>query len=346
MTRQGWTAVVSTVCFVALALAVALWHVPFVTWGPGRTLNLLGTGENGAQALKVQGTKTYQVSGELRMTTVSVTRVDSHLSLLEGLYAHFMPSHDVLPRDVIYPRTMSIDEVNQEEVAEMDDAKSSAVVAALREAHQPVQAMPMVQQVSIGGPSYNKLQPGDLIERVDQSRVTTTAQVGTLIRKHAVGDAVVFSVLRSGHPKDVTITTVASNRQKDVAVVGIGLATGYQYAPTVSYGIDPDVVGPSAGLVFSLAIYDMVTPGDLVGGRSIAGTGTIDANGKVGAIGGIQEKIAGAQQAGAKIFLVPAANCVDLAGVSTSMQLVKVATLDDAAKALATLKTGGQAPHC
>ena len=104
----------------------------------------------------------------------------------------------------------------------------------------------------------------------------------------------------------------------------------------VSINLGQDIGGPSAGLIFSLAIYDKITPGALTGGRNIAGTGTIDVDGNVGEIGGIQQKIAGAYGDGARTFLVPAANCAEAAGSSLAddVELIKVATLDQAVDAL------------
>ena len=101
--------------------------------------------------------------------------------------------------------------------------------------------------------------------------------------------------------------------------------------------------------MFALAIYDKLTPGELLAGQHLGGTGTIDPEGTVGGIGGIQEKIAGAEQAGATTFLVPAPNCGDLAGVRTSMRLVRVDTLADAIRSVRALGTPGdttQIPTC
>ena len=348
MSRHSWTAIVSAVSFTVLVALVALVPVPYVSWAPGRTVDLLGAGQSGQPAVTVNGIATHPVTGELRMTTVSVTRVDSTLTLPGALWAWLRPNHDALPRSVVYPPDKSVAQVKREEVAQMDTAQSAAIVAALREAKVPVTAMPVVDTVSITGPAYGKLQPSDLIERIDQTVVSSPDQVRTLISKHAVGDQVVFSVRRQNKLLDVTVTTVAANQDKAVPVVGIKTAKGYHYTPSVTYGISSDVVGPSAGLVFSLAIYDKVTPGDLMAGRHVAGTGTINADGVVGSIGGIQEKIAGAQEQGATVFLVPAANCVDLAGVQTTMNLLKVATLNDAVTSLTKLKDNPSAtvPHC
>ena len=94
--------------------------------------------------------------------------------------------------------------------------------------------------------------------------------------------------------------------------------------------------------MFALAIYDTITPGELTGGRYIAGTGTITSDGTVGEIGGIQQKIAGAVGQGAEVFLVPAGDCAEAAqsAEADSVQLVKISTLDDAVKALEAIDAG------
>jgi PDZ domain-containing protein len=158
-----------------------------------------------------------------------------------------------------------------------------------------------------------------------------------------------FVVIRNKVQTDVTVTTVESNVQSDVPVVGITLGTGYRYDPEISFDLGQQIGGPSAGLVFALAIYDKITDGPLLAGRHLAGTGKITPNGDVEAIGGIQEKIAAAQKSGAIAFFVPAANCRDLQDVRTSMALIKVGTLRDAIKAVKALDVSGDTnvlPHC
>ncbi|MFG1805880.1 S16 family serine protease [Streptomyces sp. NPDC049040] len=112
-----------------------------------------------------------------------------------------------------------------------------------------------------------------------------------------------------------------------------------------------DVGGPSAGLLFSLGIIDKVAGdghgGDLTGGRVIAGTGTIDAAGKVGAVGGVPLKELAARRAGATVFLVPRAECSDAtAQLPGGLRLIPVDTLDGTLSALAALDAGRKTPAC
>jgi PDZ domain-containing protein len=108
-----------------------------------------------------------------------------------------------------------------------------------------------------------------------------------------------------------------------------------------------NIGGPSAGLMFALGIVDKLTPGDLTGGRFVAGTGEIETNGKVDPIGGVQQKMAGARNAGATVFLTPAANCPDaVRAVPAGLRLIKVRSLSGALDALAALKAGRPVPGC
>lgn len=348
MTKQTWTAAVAATLFVALAALIAMTPIPFVAWAPGGAHDVLAS-PDGKPVIKISGAQTYPVSGTLRLTTVSVTRVDSALSLPEALLSYWLPNRDVLPRDSIYAPGKSPGDVKNEEAQMMDTSKSDAIVAALRAAKVPVREMPVVTAVSTAGPAMDKLKPGDLIDAVDHVTTQTSDEVGAAIRKHKVGDAVVFTVMRERRRIDVTVITESSNTNAGQPVVGISIDVGYSYAPVVGLDLDPRIGGPSAGLVFALGVYAKLTPGDLIAGRNIAGTGTISALGDVGAVGGLQEKIAGAQTTGATVFLVPAANCGDLAGVQTSMRIVRVETLRGAISALETLSkspSSGQVPTC
>jgi PDZ domain-containing protein len=348
MTRQTWTALVSALVFVGLAVLLVVIPVPYVTWGPGSTHDALGAADQ-EPMIKVRGIDTYPTSGRLDMTVVTVTQADARLSLPQALLAYWLPHRDALPRDAVYERGKSAQQVESEDADMMSTAQDDAVVAALRADNQPVTEMPAVYSVTVGGPAHQLLLPGDLVVSVDGVATPDEAAVRKQIRAHRPGDQITFVVVRQRVETTVTVATVESATEKNVPMVGITLGGGYRYAPEISFDLGQQIGGPSAGLVFALAIYDKITPGALLAGRHVAGTGSITPSGDVGGIGGIQEKIAGAENAGADVFLVPAPNCGDLAGVRTDMALVKVATLRDAVTALQTLQQPGGAdrlPRC
>lgn len=347
MTRQTRIAFVAALCFVLMAVVLALAPVNFVTWTPGRAYDVLAEGDE--PAIGLTGVQTYPTEGQLDITTVSVTSPGSRLTLPEAVLSYWLPSRDVLPRESVYPAGKSASQVESEEQAMMTTSQTKAVVAGLRAGDVEVVERPVISAVTVGGPSEGALAPGDLVLTVQGLEVTTKEEVVEELEQVAVGDEVEFTVLRGGAEQQVVVTTRGSNAENPASpVIGVKLDVGYDYGPQVSFGIDPAIGGSSAGLVFSLAIYDKITPGTLVHGQ-IAGTGTIEADGEVGAIGGIRQKIRGAEDAGATTFLVPEPNCGDLAGLQTDLDLVAVPTLDSAISSveqLADPATVDDVPRC
>ena len=348
MTRQTWTALVSALAFVCLAVLLVIVPVPFVSWTPGGTRDTLGNVGN-EPMITVQGVNTYPTTGRLDMTIVAITPADAQLSLPQALLAYWLPHRDALPRDAVYAPGKTAEEVENEDADMMETAQDDAVVAALRADGRPVTEMPAIFSVTVGGPAHKLLLPGDLVVSVDGIPTLDDGAVRERILTHRVGQKVRFVVIRDKIETEVTVTTVESTLQPDAPVVGITLATGYRYEPEISFDLGQQIGGPSAGLVFALAIYDKITDGPLLAGRHLAGTGTITPDGDVRAIGGIQEKIAAAQKAGATAFFVPANNCRDLEGVHSTMTLIKVATLNEAINAVKAVNSDGDGavlPRC
>ena len=111
--------------------------------------------------------------------------------------------------------------------------------------------------------------------------------------------------------------------------------------PKITFHLD-DIGGPSGGLIFALAIIDKVTPGQLTGGKSIAGTGTISADGEVGAIGGIRLKMISANNAGDRFFIAPRSNCDEVAGFEPDgLRVIPVDTLRGALDVLEVIAADG-----
>lgn len=343
---RNLTVIVSSILFVTLAGLLVLLPVPFVTWRPGTTTDVLAEGSDGP-LVSVQGIDTFPTTGRLLMTTVSASRVDSVVSLPESLLAYFGKHSEAMPREAVFPSGQSGEQVREGQVLQMDTTRTNATVAALRAAGQQVIELPQVTFVADSGPAEGQLLPGDLIESVDGEPVTTRDDVVAAVRERSPGDPVVFKVLRDGVHEIVSV--VAAADASAGTVVGISVGAGFSYSPRVDFDMDSNIVGPSAGLVFALAIYDKISGGTLLGDATVAGTGAIDPTGKVSAIGGLRAKLAGAESGGASVFLIPADNCADLGGAETSLQVVPVSSLRDAISALQLIKEGQQpmeVPSC
>jgi Lon-like protease len=348
VTRQTWTAFVSALLFVALALLLVVIPVPFVSWSPGGSRDTLGTVGN-EPIIRVQEIDTFPTTGRLDMTILATTPADARLSLPQALLAYWLPSRDALPREVIYDPGKSAEQMTDEDAELMETAQDDAVVAALRASGRIVVERPAIYSVTVGGPAHQRLLPGDLVTAVNGRATATEKAVRDAIQQRPVGETVDFTVIRDKQELRVKVVTAESATQSDTPVVGITLGTGYDYEPEITFDLGQQIGGPSAGLVFAVAIYDKITEGALLAGRHVAGTGTITPDGRVGPIGAVQQKIASAEDAGATDFLVPAANCGDIAGLRTDVNLIRVGTLREAIVALETLDTPGAAdslPRC
>ncbi|MFC9695110.1 PDZ domain-containing protein [Kribbella sp. NPDC056951] len=343
MTRRTATLVTSIVVLVLSLGLLTAFPVPFVSFSPGPVKDTLGTSKN-KPVIEITGYDTFPTTGQLDLTTVSVTSPDRELTLPQAMRNWLDPHHDLFPRDIIYPPDQSADEVEEQNTAEMTGSQDSAVAAALQAAKVPFHTK--VATVSKGSPADGKLKPGDVVLKVDGQPMTQIPQVGDAVRKHKVGDTVTFLIRRDKKEQTVELKTAGTPGEETRPMVGITIGVDSQVKVTVNLG--QDIGGPSAGTAFALAIYDKLTPGPLLAGKHVAGTGTIDALGQVGAIGGIQQKIAGAKEDGATVFLVPAQNCAAAlhAGVK-GIQLVKISTLDDAIAGLQAVSSGkGDVPGC
>lgn len=340
-------AIVSSLMFAILAASLVLLPVPYVARRPGQTIDVLASTDKGP-VIDITDVPTFETTGKLLMTTVSTTRVDATLSLPEAIFVHLGDDTEAMPREVIYPPGKSAEQVEDDAVRSMGDSRLDATVAALRAASVQVEDLPRVAAISLSGPSADKLQPDDLILTVNDQPVSSRNAVRDIVDLHAVGDTVVLSVLREGAETSVAIVLGQSSTEPRRPVLGVELVPGYRFTPRVTFGVDQAVTGSSAGLIFALGIYDRITDGDLVGGNVIAGTGTIDPEGVVGPIGGVREKVKGAERDGATIFLLPERNCSDLEGVDTPLTLVSVSTLRDAISALQHIFEGNTAevPTC
>jgi PDZ domain-containing protein len=233
----------------------------------------------------------------------------------------------------------------------MTNSQADAVTAALLQLdYKPKTRHLIVGELTQGLPAESVLQVGDELLEVDGTATHGPRAFSELISRHQPGDNVELTIRRGGRDKHVTVGTVRANDSTGRPLIGISLDQRATFGDVhVRIGIDPgDVGGPSAGLAFALGIVDKLTPGSLTGGRTIAGTGTIDGFGNVGPIGGIQQKIAAAANAGASVFLAPVDDCAEAKEVApSSLTLVKVDTLQTALDALDAIGSGSTAfPTC
>ncbi|WP_371790810.1 PDZ domain-containing protein [Streptomyces sp. NBC_01471] len=361
MPRRTLTLLTSTLVLIALLCGGVFLTVPYAEMSPGPTVNTLGKA-GGQPVLQVSGHKTYPTSGHLNMVTVRVTRSDYQMNLVEAVYGWLAHDSVVVPHDTLYPDGTTEQQSTQQNAEEFSESQESAKVAALDELGIPVKSRTVVSTVVKGSPAQGRLHAGDVIKAVDGKAVTEPGDVAKLVTQHKPGQSVVFTVVPAATAAAAEKTSTEPKGTKNVSIVTakapapdpgraiVGIQAGTDH--TFPFHIDiklADVGGPSAGLMFSLGLVDKLTPGDLTGGKFVAGTGTIDDKGVVGPIGGIEMKLVAARQAGAQYFLTPSDNCAAAAADTPSgLTLVKVKAMKDAKQAMDKIRAGDTAglPSC
>jgi Lon-like protease len=341
MSQRKMAALLALPLLLALLVMVAVQPLPYVTYSPGPTVDILST-RDGQEAVQVSGHKTYHDDGELRLTTIYVDQPQERVTLERLMAAWLDPTEAVYPRSAVYAPDETDESNDTESAVQMVSSQDAAVATALTELGYDVQPVVEVLNVSKGYPAAGRLEVRDVLERVGGRAIKTPQDVVDAVDAAPVGRPLDFRVLRKGTQVDVDVTPKEFDGDKRI---GITPGLGYTFPFQVSVDIGEGIGGPSAGLMFSLAIYDTLTPGSLTGGAVVAGTGTIDGDGRTGPIGGIQQKIAGAEAAGAELFMVPVGNCADTTDVDPGdMRLVRVDTMHDAVKAIKTWVDDPDAP--
>jgi Lon-like protease len=344
MSRRSLTLLIASVgTAVAIAVSVLV-PVPYVILGPGPTLNTLGKDSSGQQVITITDHRTYITTGNLNMVTVSYRGCQGNrFNIFTALVAWLNPHEAVVPESEICPAGQTQKQTQEQDTQQMTSSQQTATAAALTELHIPYSTQVTVAQAEKGFPAYGVLEAGDVITAVDGTPVTSPVGLTKLIYAHPAGSTLTLTISRDGQTKQVQVGTKDSGGHP---VMGVEIGETYNFPFTVKISVG-DIGGPSAGMMFALGIIDKLTKLNLTGGKFIAGTGEITASGQVQPIGGIQQKMVGARNAGATVFLTPAANCADAKGaVPAGMRLVKVSTLNQAVTYLEALRSGQSVPSC
>lgn len=309
---------------VALVICLALVELPLFAEAPGRARSVL-------PLIDVDGTTTYESDGRLLLTTVNVGR----LNAFEALTAWLDPQTDVIPEHDVIPPGQSDEEYERAARSQMDGSKVAAVAVALElltdypDEHGPGV---IVQAVLGGAPADGRLFPGDLITHVNGSPLADLAQLREAVEASADGGLITLTVrpLEGGDAASVEVRP-ARLEGVDRPAIGVAIVENFPFEINIQSGA---IGGPSAGLMWALGVFDTLTPEDLTSGRAIAGTGTVDLDGRVGRIGGVRMKVIGAEEAGAEVFLVPRDDFAAARGAGEAIEVVPVSSVEEALRFL------------
>ena len=330
---------------VGSVAAAALWPSSYLIEKPGPVYNVLST-SRGVPIIKITNKESFPTDGDLDLLTITFGQTaPNRASWLDVAMSYLDPSLTRVEYDSIYPPNVDSSQVEQQAQVMMLDSQANAKAAALKLLGIPYTTEVKVTAITKNAPATGKLFAGDTVLTVNGEKAIGLDQVRSMVEASKGKTPVVFEIVRNGSHRTVSILPKLSDGKWRV---GMYVAS----VPEFPFKIDillQSVSGPSGGQIFALAIYDKLTPGSLTGGNKIAGTGTVDPDGTIGAIGGIKSKMYGALRSGAKYFLAPSVNCEDVVGnVPDGLQVIKVANLKDSLNALKAIREGNQAslPTC
>jgi len=320
--------------FYLLTIATLLAPIPFVFFKPGVPDNVAG------KIISIKDAKTYPINGKLFITSILVTNPDSPVFGAETLVNWAIGPHVVLPKESVYPPIQPAKKIERDSRNEMESSKVTSTAAALRYLGYDFDEVYYVSDIRDYSDAIKKLKIGDVITDIDGKKINQIEEIRTSYTNKSIGDPLLITVERkdkNGKVASVTTRVILVENldieEKERPAIGILVGTSARFPIDVDFNL-PGVGGPSAGLIFAVGIVEKLTEEDLVRGRKIAGTGTISASGKVGGIGGIEEKMVGASRIGATIFIAPRENCPDIEHVPNGLKVIPVSTLSEAIEAL------------
>ncbi|MGP6175150.1 YlbL family protein [Corynebacterium sp. A21] len=314
--------------------------VPYAAEGPGPTFNTLGE-VDGEEVVAVSGAETDEVAGNLNMTTVSVR---SGMTLPQTLGRWLTTGDTLVPLEQVFPPNQSPDEVRELNEIAFSSSEAAATVAAMNHLGLPLQVE--VAEVLDGVAAEGVVETGDVILAVDSTQVEEPGQIRQQVLSKGPGDTVTLDIRRGDEEKNLEIQLGEHPQDASMGFLGITMSSSSATGVQVDYHLE-DIGGPSAGMMFSLAVVDKLSPGQINGGRFVAGTGTISEDGTVGPIGGIVHKVTASEGIGAEVFLAPAANCAEATSRDHGdMTILKVDTLQHAIEQMDAFATGGDYETC
>ena len=333
--RRRWIALlVALGLLVSAIIGAAVIQVPYVSLRPGSVRPV-------TEQVLVEGAETYPPEESIAYTTVSIGRT----TLLEAMRGWLDDDTDVLPEEAV--RGDRTTEENRRYNAQlMDESKLVAIAVALQRLGHDVEVRTtgtIVRQINEGSPAEGVLERDDVIVAVDGEPVDVPEELRDLLQVGGPGASHTLTVERPAGTDtriDLELATMAAPDDPERALIGIlpeDRLAGFDFPIDVT--IDSGTVGGnSAGLAFTLAVLDVLTPGELTGGHRVAVTGTMALDGTVGPIGGGPQKAVAVREAGYEAFLVPSAEVAEVEeAVGGDLRVIGVDTLDEALAALESL---------
>jgi len=317
---RRWAGILVAVAIAALVALGGSIRLPYYSIGPGPARDV-------EPLIRIEGHPRYDSGGRFVLTSIVFRQLTPF-----GLVGSWLdPDRTVVGKEVLYAPGESPEEEQTRAISQMDQSKIDAASVVLKQ----LTGYPkehgdgvLVEGVVSGCSADGKLYPGDRILSVDGASVDSVRAASRAIGSAPSGATLGFDVSVDGEPRSVSLVRRPCGG-KNRPLVGVSLVNSFPIQIAISTG---EIGGPSAGLMFALGLYDLLTPGDLTGGSTIAGTGEIGVDGTVYPIGGVAQKVIAAADAGASTFLVPRDDLSPArkAAEGRDLRLVPISSFDQA----------------
>ncbi|MBM4764047.1 SepM family pheromone-processing serine protease [Bacillus sp. B15-48] len=320
-----------TLILAVLLFISSLYHLPYYVSKPGMAKEL-------APIIKVEGG--HEIEGSLMLTTIRMGRANIYSYLM----AQFSDYQHIYTLEEIRGENETDADYTSRQLHMMDHSKMNAIEVAYKKAGLPIEYKYkgiFVLQVIPDMPAEGKLEVGNRIVEIDGNNFNSSTEFINYVSSKDAGETITLTVDKNGHTEKLELALQEFSDNSGRAGIGISLIDDKELVvdPKVEVKTD-EIGGPSAGLMFSLEIYNQLIKEDLTKGYHIAGTGTISPDGNVGRIGGIEQKIVAADKAGADFFLAPSEEggqdsnyevaVQTAADINTTMKIIPVDHFDDA----------------
>ncbi|MFA9431635.1 PDZ domain-containing protein [Egicoccus sp. AB-alg2] len=319
--------------FYTLTLAIVLWAavlvpLPYVEYVPGGPTEI-------EPLLEIEGTETTELDGSASLLTVFLRQQPT----LQSLRAAVSDQRRLIPLAQVFPPDVDRDTffAGQREVFGRQFEIAAVIGAQAAGVETTILSEPVVVSVLPGSPADGVLQPRDVIVAVDGQAVVAAEEIQARTRAGAVGEQIALEV-RRGEETIQTSVVLGELPGVDFPAMGISVETAVydiELPFDVRLASTTRIGGPSAGMMVAVTVYDLLAEEDLLRGRTVLGTGSVDADGRVGPVGGVPEKMLAAAEYGADVVLVPASQLDQaLTTAPPDLDVIGVATVEEAIDAL------------
>jgi PDZ domain-containing protein len=303
----------------AVVLVGGTIYLPFYSLGPGpaRAVQPL---------IRFDERTRHESEGNFVLTSVRFNR----LTAFGVVDAWLDPVESVVSREELFAPGETEEEERERSISEMDQSKLDAAYVVLEDLTDYPEEHGdgvLIQSVVGGCAADGELYPGDIVTAIDGTAVDTVLEARRVIRAAPAGSGLVFDVMVEGDRESASLVREPCGGEER-PLVGVSMIESFPFDVRISSG---EIGGPSAGLAWALGLHDLLTPGDLTRGRTIAITGALAIDGTVIPISGIEDKVVGAAKAGASVLILPGGNLSDARAAGwTDVELVPVSRFADA----------------